>query len=461
MDECNADLRYTIFREGERADVFFEWAIDARYTASYPAFPNTMKEKGCVIKIVIGIDVSKGKSMVAGILFSRKLVIKPYEVLHTSYSLKQLVKKLKVLRTEMDGEIRIVMEATGHYHEPIAMILDEAKFFVSIVNPALVKDFGNNTLRTLKTDKADAVKIARYGMHYWHELRQYIPAYPMRIQLKAYSRQLDFYTNEKKALEGNLIGLLDRAFPDIYEALGNWHVKSNGHMRWVDFVAVFWHCNCVSEMDEEAFVEYYHVWCDENGYAFHPKTAALIYENSFGRVASLEKDRQTELFITEAAKQLTNMSRSVEVLRKKLLDVARQLPEYPAVMGLYGAGKTVAAQLMAEIGDVRKFTSGKALVAFAGLDPGQDQSGKRESPSVSISKHGSPALRKSLYQAVNTHVRLKPAAEPIYQFYNKKRIEGKHYYVCTTAAANKFLRIYYARVKEYLERRDVDAIATK
>lgn len=43
-----------------------------------------------------------------------------------------------------------------------------------------------------------------------------------------------------------------------------------------------------------------------------------------------------------------------------------------------------------------------------------------------------------------------PHDDPVYRFMDKKRTEGKPYYVYMTAGANKFLRIYYGRVKEYL-----------
>lgn len=43
-----------------------------------------------------------------------------------------------------------------------------------------------------------------------------------------------------------------------------------------------------------------------------------------------------------------------------------------------------------------------------------------------------------------------PDDEPVYQFIDKKRSEGKPYFVYMTAAANKFLRRYYAKVNEYL-----------
>ncbi len=47
---------------------------------------------------------------------------------------------------------------------------------------------------------------------------------------------------------------------------------------------------------------------------------------------------------------------------------------------------------------------------------------------------------------IETYLKRKPADEPVYQFLDKKRSEGKFYKVYMIAAANKFLRIYYAKV---------------
>jgi hypothetical protein len=90
------------------------------------------------------------------------------------------------------------------------------------------------------------------------------------------------------------------------------------------------------------------------------------------------------------------------------------------------------------------------LNTMTGVDPGVVGSGKMQLSSVTTSKRGSPQLRKALFQVVSTYVKCKPENEAVYQFYAKKRDEGKPFFVCTTAAANKFLRIYYARVKECL-----------
>jgi transposase len=99
---------------------------------------------------------------------------------------------------------------------------------------------------------------------------------------------------------------------------------------------------------------------------------------------------------------------------------------------------------------VRRFYSRKALIAYAGIDSCPYQSGTIDIKGLSISKRGSAFLRKTLFQVMDCILRQKPSNDSVYLFLDKKRSERKHYYVYMMAGANKFLRIYYARVKEYL-----------
>lgn len=157
-----------------------------------------------------------------------------------------------------------------------------------------------------------------------------------------------------------------------------------------------------------------------------------------------------KLLVTVAADQLIALRENQSKLEAEMLNLCKQLPEYETVMAMYGVGKSTGPHLMAELGDVRRFPHRSSIVAFAGVDPGVVGSGKMQLSSVTTSKRGSPQLRKALFQVVSTYVKCKPENEAVYQFYAKKRDEGKPFFVCTTAAANKFLRIYYARVKECL-----------
>lgn len=107
---------------------------------------------------------------------------------------------------------------------------------------------------------------------------------------------------------------------------------------------------------------------------------------------------------------------------------------------MYGVGKVYDTHLMAEIGDTRRFRNSRAITAFAGLDVPPYQSGQLDITSSHISKRGLATLRKVLFQITEVFILNKPENEPIYQFIDKKRSEGKHYYSYRIAAANKFLR---------------------
>ena len=79
-----------------------------------------------------------------------------------------------------------------------------------------------------------------------------------------------------------------------------------------------------------------------------------------------------------------------------------------------------------------------------------NESGQFKQSSNRASKNGSTRLRKTLFQVMSTYLQNKPVNEPVYQFLDRKRAEGKPYLVYMTAGANKFLRIYYGKVKECL-----------
>ena len=106
----------------------------------------------------VGIDVSKGKSTVAVLQPGGVIVRKPFDVEHSSSGLRQLNDYI----LSLEGDTRVVLECTGRYHEPILHSLSDRGIFVTAVNPHLIKNFGNNTIRKVKSDPADAKKIARY-----------------------------------------------------------------------------------------------------------------------------------------------------------------------------------------------------------------------------------------------------------------------------------------------------------
>ncbi|BAO08621.1 ISEnfa110 (IS110 family) transposase (plasmid) [Enterococcus mundtii QU 25] len=406
----------------------------------------------------VGIDISKGKSVVAALRPFGEVVYSPFEVIHTDTGIKLLIQKL----SKLEGETKIIMEHTGRYHEALAYALSSAGFYVSAVNPKLIKDFGNNTLRKVKSDKADSLKIARYGLDNWSDLSPYSEVDKLRIQLKAITRQYGFYSKQKTALKNNLIGILDQTFPGI-NAVFTSIVRKNGSQKWVDFVTTFWHVECVTNLSLQAFTDKYYKWCCHHKYKFQPAKPKQIYDFSKNLISLLPKDSITKMLIKQAVSHLNSVAQIIEQLRKKMNEVASQLPEYKIVLEMTGVGVSLGPQLIAEIGDISRFTHRGALTAFAGIDPGVNQSGSYEQRSVRTSKRGSAQLRKTLFLIMSVLIKRAPAEDPVYCFITKKRQEGKPSFVCMTAyfpltsslqATTKFLKrlkkVFHLRTLFYL-----------
>ena len=393
----------------------------------------------------VGIDVSKGKSTVTIRRPGDVVLMPPCDIPHTQSAVNALIGQIRSL----DGETKVCMEHTGRYYEPVATWLTNAGIFVSAVNPILIRNFGDDSLHTPKTDKADSKKIARYTLDRWAKLKQYGNMDKTRSQLKTMNRQFGFYMDQKTAMKNNLISLLDQTYPGANNFFDS-PARNDGSQKWVDFIHTYWHVDCVRGRSLKAFTEHYHNWCKRKGYNFSADKAEKIYHLSSDLIAVFPKDDNTKMLIWQAVSMLDIASSTVESLRLKMNETAATLPEYPVVIAMNGVGPTLGPQLMAEIGDVTRFTHRGALTAFAGVDPGKNESGQRIPKSGRISKKGSPGLRKTLFQIMDGLIKRSPGDDAVYAFMDRKRAQGKPYYVYMTAGANKFLRIYYGRVKEYL-----------
>ena len=391
----------------------------------------------------VGIDISKGRSTIAVMRPFGEVIISPFEVRHTDSELSELARQLKSL----NGETRVVMEATGNYHAPVAKLLHDAGLYVSVINAKLVHGYGNNDLRRVKTDRKDAVKLANYGLDRWLTLPRYVPEEDTRLLLKNCYRQYRQYSKVQTILKNNLISLLDTVFPNANRLFSS-PIRGDGSEKWVDFVAEFWHCKCVCEHSERAFINKYQRWCRKN---FSEAKAHTIHAEASGHIGVMPKSETTKLLVEQAVAQLRATSAALAALKREMQSLASMLPEYPVVMDMFGVGPTLGPQLIAEIGDVRRFYSKKVLVAYAGLDAPPNDSGDVTSRHKSMSKVGASSLRRTLFLVMSVYLQRTPLDEPVYQFMDRKRTEGKPYRVYMMASANKFLRIYYATVKIYLE----------
>lgn len=406
-----------------------------------------------VLKLMyaVGVDVSKGKSMVVVISPGNKLVMKATEYRHNRSSMDALTDVL----LKFGPDVRIAMEQTGVYHYPIAKHLQEKGFRVSAVNPKLIHDFNTGiTLRSIKTDKADARKIARYALDNWDNLPQYKDMDTIRNQLKTLNHQYALHSKIQTALKNSFISILEQTFPGINELFTS-PVREDGSQKWIDFTAKFWHVDCVKDLTLEAFTKQYQDFCKLNGYNFRTGDSERIYTFAQECICSFPKDENTKLIAKNSYEALITATKSAAAIRAQMLELAKMLPEFEVVMNMGGVGPTLGPQLMAELGDVTKFASRGSIVAFAGVDPRpKKDSGTVERVSNRASKTGSPYLRRTLFLIMNSLIQAKPEDDPVYRFMDKKRGEGKKYLVYMTAGMNKFLRIYYARVKECIAKQE-------
>ncbi|MBM6804629.1 IS110 family transposase, partial [Mediterraneibacter glycyrrhizinilyticus] len=244
------------------------------------------------------------------------------------------------------------------------------------------------------------------------------------------NRQLGFYMKHKTAMKNNLIGILDQTYPGVNSYFDS-PARNVGSQKWVDFASTYWHVDCVRKMSLNAFIDHYQKWCKRKKYNFSQSKAEEIYGKAKELVPVLPKDEVTKLIIKQAVDQLNSTSVTVEELRSLMNETASKLPEYPIVMQMKGVGSSLGPQLMAEIGDVTRFTHKGALTAFAGVDPG-NESGSYKQKSVPTSKRGSADLRKTLFQVMDVLIKTMPQDDPVYQFLDTKRAQGKAYYVYMT-----------------------------
>jgi hypothetical protein len=268
-----------------------------------------------------------------------KVIVKPYEILHTVSELEKLAEFLKSL----NGETRVFMENTGVYHLPIADYLHEAGIFVSVVNAKEIHGYDRNPLRKYKTDKADAKKIAEYGISKWSKVRRYEPGEDDRRQLQVYNRQYCHYSKIQTMHKNNLDALLEQVFPQVKSAFSK-RVRDDGHEKWVDFAGTFWHCECVSCLSETKFHEKFRKWRHKHGYHYRKAQAAKIYEISRKYAAVLPKDEFTESLVKSAVAQLNSLAETQAAVLLKMKELAQSMPEWEAVIEMSCVGETLAAQ---------------------------------------------------------------------------------------------------------------------
>ena len=394
--------------------------------------------------ISVGIDVSKEKSTICVLKPYGEIVMKPKDVQHTESELSKLVGELQ----ELQEEVRVVMEATGAYHLPILSYLKEKGFFVALVNPLEMKRYRCQGIRNAKTDKIDSKIIANYGIDFWYHLSDFKGSEEHYLELRLLGRQYRQYMKFRVENVLALANMLDQTMPGIKTLLCDWN-KYTGKDKLGDFAYDYWHFDNITKKSEKQFLESYSKWAKKKGYRQNESKAKQIYALAKEGIPTLPSSTpSTKMLVQESVKIVREVDNTLTQILTRMQELAKTLPEYPVVRAMGGVGDTLAPRLIGEIGDVRRFKNGKALVAYAGIDAPPYQSGKFVGTERHISKRGSSTLRKVGFETMTCVRRLKPENDAVYHFIQKKMEEGKPSKVAKIAGFNKFLRIYYARVME-------------
>jgi hypothetical protein len=245
-----------------------------------------------------------------------------------------------------------------------------------------------------------------------------------------------------------LNGILDRTMPGIKGLLSGKRSDNPTKDKLSDFVEEYWHFHNINRFSEEGFTTDYCRWAREKGYHASKAKAKAIYLLAASGPPLSSGAASTKMVTLEAVKVLRETNKTLFTILTQMQKLATALPEYEVVRAMQGVGDVLAPRLIAEIGDVRRFHSGSALIAYAGIDAPPFESGKFVATKRSISKRGASQLRKTGYEVMKCLKTVKPKEDDaVYQFMLKKEGEGKPKKVAKIAALNKFLRIYYARVK--------------
>lgn len=187
----------------------------------------------------------------------------------------------------------------------------------------------------------------------------------------------------------------------------------------------------------------------KKGYQQSEAKAIKIYDLAQQGIPTLSSNAPyTKMLVLEAVRVLREIDKTLALILSQMQELAKYLKEYRVVREMGGVGDIIAPRLIAEIGDIRRFHRGKALIAYAGIDAHPYQSGQFTGTRRLISKRGSAILRKTGFEIMKCLKSNKPENNEVYLFMLKKEAEGKASKVAKIAGLSKFLRIYYARVKE-------------
>ena len=380
--------------------------------------------------IYVGIDVAKDKHDCFAMNSDGEILIEKLTITNNLDGFETLYNSLMNFSNSLDN-IKVGLEATGHYSNNILNFLTEKGFNIYLINPLQTNLYvKGQSLRKTKTDKLDAHVIAT--MLVSDNLKPYIPVSYHISELKSLTRHRFRLVKENSKFKTSLVRLVDIVFPELPKIVSSVAQKS--------CLALLYELPSAKDIAECNLTHLTHLLSD-NSYKHFGRDKAIqirdLARNSIGlnsNSVSFEL-KQTISIIQFIQEQLDDVEKKIKEILKEINSPILTIP---------GISFKTAGSILAEIGDISRFDSPAKLLAFAGLDPSMYQSGKFFSTHSVMVKRGSKYLRFALMTAARM-VCLNDAT--FCTFKDRKMAEGKHYMVTMGHVAKKLVRVIYYLLK--------------
>lgn len=376
----------------------------------------------------IGIDISKYKHDFCIISNTGEIIVENSSFENNQKGFQSFLDQLKPYNKQ---DIRIAFEATGHYSMNLELVLANQDYSFMKVNPLVVHQFLKaRSLRKTKTDKADSFTMASYLMSIPYKPNSSLLYHT--YSLKSLCRTREQLIRERSKFAVLLTNELDKSFPEIKPFFNN---KISTTLLFI--LDKYKNASHIALMKD-----YNSIRCISKGRFTYSKFAQLreLAKNTVGY-----HDNNTDLLISTYISIYNDFNDKIDPIDKQISTIIKELN--PSILSIPGIGEITSASIIAEYGDITCFSSPAKMLAFAGLEPSIIQSGTLESNGKMV-KHGSAHLRYVLMNASLTLLKYNPT---FYDFYLKKRSEGKSHRVALSHVCKKFVRLIYT-----LETKHVD-----
>jgi transposase len=381
------------------------------------------------LRYVVGLDVGSATCLVAVLAPDKRVVRKPFAIANAGDGFTHLDQQLAQLGCA-PHEILVGLEATGRYWENVYYFLQQRGYRLVLLHPAQTHQFAERRGLRAKTDKLDAVTIARALLS--DDVR---PAYVPNELTATYRDLVRLHSNlsdEAARYKNEIQDLLVVLFPEFVQVF-----KDPTRKTALAVLHAYPSAQAIAAVGVEPIAGILQATAPRN---YGPDTAerlvALAKRSSASPVAVAARGRSLAILADQLSHTQTNIAeleREIEALLRRD-DGATGLQSVPE----FGA-KTVAV-LRAELGEVERFQRSDQVVAYAGLDVTVRESGKWKGQRK-LSKRGSGELRRTLYLAAMRCVRrVDSAFGAYYQALGARGLKGN---AALVAVMRKMLVVAY------------------